>query len=70
MFSKIREKRPNPERFARAMEGALSILPGASSGLPQIKPTGGLVRRTGKVVLLDKSLDQPHPMAIAVVPIA
>lgn len=70
MFSKIGVKRPNPERFDRALEGALPILPGASSGLSQTKPTGGLVRRSSKVVRLDKSLDEPHAMTIAVVPIA
>jgi len=69
MFSKIGVERSNPERFDWALEGALAILPGAPGRLSQADPTGSPVRSAGKAFLLDKALQQPHPMAIAVLPI-
>ena len=39
---------PDPERFDRAMESALRILPGAPAGLSQTDPTRGPVRSASK----------------------
>ncbi len=70
MFSEIGVERPNPERFDRALEGPLAIFPGAPGRLAQTNPTGGPGRGAGKALLLDKSLDQPHRIARAVLPIS
>jgi hypothetical protein len=69
MFSKIGVEWLNPERFDRAVERALAILPGAPCGLSQADPTGGPVRSASKAFPFDKGFHQPHPVAIAVLPI-
>jgi len=69
MVSKMGVEGPNPHRFDRALESALTILPGAPGRLSQTDPPRSAVRSAGKAFLLDEALHQPHRMAVAGLPV-
>lgn len=69
MFSKSGVEGSNPERLDRALESALTILPGAPGRLSQTDPPRGAISSASKAFLLDEALHQPHRMAVAGLPI-